>query len=433
MKHSVLVLVACVGLLLSLVLALPLMASGNDETVTTLTFVTYENIVQNLQFVVDKFENIHPDIHIKLVGYPFQQMFEVIETKMQAHSRDIDILNVDVPLIANYSIKGYLEPLDKYFAIANATEFTEAALNASIFDGKFMAAPMNSSSVGMFINVGLFKEYGVEIPSTDPAERWTWEKVVQAAQQLTRDTNGDGKTDIWGFAFDQISQPYQMLPLAQSLGGKGISTDGLTATGYVNADPWIEAAQFYQDLFQTYKVSPLGIGPFESPALFTADRLAMILTGPWHIGEFDSVEGLDWIYVPHPYFARGKPATPTGSWHFGVSKYSEHKDAAAEFVKFITLHEGSLIYYVHDRNLPANKLTLSYAQEQGEQQKDAPILLGIYETTHTAVARPKTPGYSDWSTVMARAFEDIRNGLDPKTVLDQAAAQIDGLLAKYRQ
>jgi len=432
MKRNGWCLVTYIGLLLFSMLTFPLMSSASDETIT-LNFITYENIVKNLRYVVEEFEKRHPNIHINLMGYPFHQMFEVIETKMKAHSKDVDILNVDVPLVANYTVKGYLEPLDKYFTPEELAEFTEVALEASMYNGRFMAAPLNSSSVGLFCNVKLFKKHGVPLPSTDPAERWTWKQVVEAAQKLTIDTNGDGEIDIWGFAFDQVDQPYQILPLANSLGGVGISPDGLRATGYINTEPWIEAAQFYQDLFHKYKVSPVWLGPFEAPGLFAAGKLAMILTGPWHIGKFNSVEGLEWIYAPHPYFEKGKPVTPTGSWHLGVSKYSEHKAEAALFVKFITLHEGNLIYYKHDRNLPANKLTLEYAIEEAKEQKNAPILLAIYESTHTAVPRPKTPGYLEWATVMAKAFADIRKGLDPKTVLDRAAAEIDRLLIKYRE
>ena len=36
---------------------------------------------------------------------------------------------------------------------------------------------------------------------------------------------------IWGFEFDQINSPYELLPLDESLGGKAIGEDGLTDKG----------------------------------------------------------------------------------------------------------------------------------------------------------------------------------------------------------
>lgn len=420
-------LIVMVGLM---VLLSTTIASATAEKVT-LTFVTFQDIAKNLQLVADEFEKKHPDIAIKIEGYPFNHMFEVIETKMRANATDIDIFNVDVPLVANYSTKGYLEPLDVYFNENEKAEFIDSALKAATYNGKFMAAPLNSSSVGLYFNIDLFKKYGVEPPPLDPSKRWTWDKVVEAAQKLTLDLDNNGQIDVWGFAFDQFSRPYQMLPLAQSLGGKGISPDGLRASGYINAEPWIKAAQFYQDLFHKYKVSPLGVPAFQSPELFKAGKIAMLLTGPWHVNNFNSVAELDWAYAPHPYFAGGKVVTPTGSWHVGVSKNSRHKRAAAEFVKFLTLREGNRIYFEADGNLPANRYTLALAEKRAREQGDKVLALAIYEAQHTAVSRPTTPGYLEWEMTLYQAFEDIRNGADPKRTLNRAAVQIDRELAKY--
>jgi ABC-type glycerol-3-phosphate transport system substrate-binding protein len=412
------------ALVMGLVILSGLTVAAGKET--TLTFITLQDITQNLQPVVDAFQKTHPDIKVKLEGYPFGQLFEVIETKMKASSTDVDVLNVDIPMVANYSVKGYLQPLDSYFGKKEKDEYIASAVSAATYNGKFMAAPLNSSSVGLYFNIDLFKKYGIDPPSLDPAKRLTWEEVVQVAQKMTHPDEG-----VWGLAFDQFSQPYQMLPLAQSLGGKGVSPNGLKASGYVNAKPWIKAAQFYQDLFRKYKVSPLGVPAFLSPELFKSGKVAMLVTGPWHVNNFKSVSSLNWGYAPHPYFAGGKVATPTGSWHIGINKNSLHKKEAAEFVKFLTLHEGNRIYFEGDGNLPANKVTLEYAQKLATEQNNKVLSLAIYEAQNTAVARPSTPGYLEWESTMAQAFEDIRNGGDPKQTLDNAAQQIDRILAKY--
>ncbi len=34
-----------------------------------------------------------------------------------------------------------------------------------------------------------------------PNDKWTWDDFLSAAKKLTLDTNGDGKTDQWGFWF----------------------------------------------------------------------------------------------------------------------------------------------------------------------------------------------------------------------------------------
>jgi len=78
LKRSIIGIVLIVSLIMMLFAGVVM-----AEQKTTIVFLTYQNIVKNLEKVVDEFESKHPDIDVKLNGYPFEQMFEVIETKMQ--------------------------------------------------------------------------------------------------------------------------------------------------------------------------------------------------------------------------------------------------------------------------------------------------------------------------------------------------------------
>jgi len=421
---------------LMLFIAVFIFSTGQGESQekkpVTVTIVTIAYVGENvLPRPVAVFREKYPYINLKVESYPFAQMFEVIETKMSASATDIDVLYVDVPVVANYTVKGYLEPLDAYFTEEDKNQFIDSALEASTINGKFMAPPINSSSVGLYCNTDIFRENGIEPPSIEPEQRWTWSKVVEVAKRLTIDSDNDGQIDIWGFSIDQFNRFYQMQPFAASLGGKAVSSDGLKVSGYINAEPWVKAAQFYQDLFHIFKVAPLGVSDFQSPELFKAGKVAMLLTGPWHANAFNQVEGLNWIYAPHPYFAEGKPVTPTGSWHIGISKNSQHKKEAAEVVRFLTLEEGNLIYFEVGGNLPANKKVLDYAEKLAKEKGDTIMAICTHEARNTAVPRPLTPGYLELEMMMYQTFEDIRNGAEPKKALDQVAVKIDSALKKY--
>ncbi|MNW07116.1 hypothetical protein D3C71_2036600 [compost metagenome] len=58
--------------------------------------------------------------------------------------------------------------------------------------------------------------------------------------------------------------------------------------------------------------------------------------------------------------------------------------------------------------------------------------LAAGEARETAAVRPKTPGYLEWENNVNKAFEDIKNGTDPKKALDDAATLIDSQLKKYQ-
>jgi len=425
-------------------------APARQEPVA-LKFITLgEAWAEHMQEVIDAFEAANPGITVAMETYPFRQLFEIIEVRMAGQSSDVDLISVDVPLVASYAVRGFLHPLDAYFTPEEMeSTWVPASVDAGIYNDQFMAAPQNSSTQFLYINRQLFTDAGVEPPpaiedgSTVDEElvnavvegRWTWEQVVEASQALTADTNGDGAPDTWGILFDQVSRPYQILALPESLNQPSVSEDGLQTDGYLNSENWVRAATFYGDLYNALQVSPKGVTADDSFEVFGAGNAAMFVGGEWNILRFAAVDELDFAIAAHPFFADGRVATPTGSWHVGVSAFSQKQDAAAEFVRFLTLSpEGTQIWFDSHGQFPATTHLLDRL-DTDETYAEFPLgayRLGAYEARNTAVPRPQTPGYLEFEDILATTLEDIRNGSDPAQSLDAAVQRIDRALARYR-
>jgi multiple sugar transport system substrate-binding protein len=354
-----------------------------------------------------------------------------MEVKLGSKSPDLDVVLTDGPLVSNYFVKGYLEPLNNLISQQAKEKWIPSSLDAGTVNGTLAAAPMNTSSQVLYYNKDIFAEKGVAVPDFDITKRWTWEQVVEAGKKLTYDKNGKGQTDVFGFSFEQINRPYQLLALANSLGAKAISEDGLKSDGFTNSPEMVQAGKFYYDLYNTFKISPK-ITADLSRDYFMTGKVAMFVGGTWNIGKFTDAK-LNFGIAPHPYFTGKKVATPTGSWHVGVSKYSKNKEAAAKFVEFLTAGKGSEIWITENHDVPAQVDLLKMIDENAKYQKfpDNVMKLAAYEANNTAVARPKTPGYLEWESLMDKAFDDIKNGTEPKQALDGAVAQIDRQLKKY--
>src|ERR1700730_8091880 len=117
--------------------------------------------------VIAAFEAKNPDIKVQLDTYPFRQLFETIEVRMKAQDSDLDMISVDVPLIASYSIRGYLAPLDEFFTPDEIKKtWIEASWKAGTYKGQFMAAPQNTSTQFMYINRRLFQQAGITPPKS---------------------------------------------------------------------------------------------------------------------------------------------------------------------------------------------------------------------------------------------------------------------------
>ncbi len=429
-------------------ISLTLIASAN--AVTTVKWITLSDGAwpDSVKKVIAAFEAKNPDIKVQLDTYPFRQLFETIEVRMKAQDADVDLISVDVPLVASYTVRGYLAPLDEYF-LKDEIENTwvKPSWQAGMYRGHFMAAPQNSSSQFLYINRKLFRDGGVtppkalepektvdynEVSTIAKDDRWTWDQVVDAAKKLTK--SADGRTSIWGFEFDQVSRLYQLQCLGESLGQPMLSPDGLKAEGYLNSDAWVKAAQWYSDLFNQWKVSPKNVSPAESPSLFASGKVALFAGGEWNALRFKEA-GVDFAVAPFPYFSGGRPVTGTGSWHVGIAKASQHKAEAAKFVKFLTEDEqGSKIWFDSQGQLPATQVLLT-AIENAEKYRSFPVsayLLGVYEARNTAVFRPVTPGYLQLEDIFFSTFEDIRDGAEPKHELTEAARRVDRFLAQFR-
>ena len=136
-------------------------------------------------------------------------------------------------------------------------------------EGRYWGVPYGIQTAALFYNKKLFDEAKVPYPD----ESLTWEKLVEIGKKLTRDINGDGKPDIYGYSGNYYNFIYQN-------GGRLL--DASKRNSRINTPPVIEAMQFYYDLVHKYKISPppdfwTSFGN-SSVKVFGMGRLAMVQT-----------------------------------------------------------------------------------------------------------------------------------------------------------
>ncbi|MEJ2291013.1 MAG: sugar ABC transporter substrate-binding protein [Deinococcales bacterium] len=436
---------AVLGALLALGLAGPALAQGTCTT--TLHYLTLSEFDQGMRPVIQAFEDQHPGVCVKMEGYSFNDLFQTTQVRMRAHDSSLDVLLVDQPVVAAYTVLGYLSPLDGTFTQQELdSAWVKPAIDAGRVNGHLIAAPQDSSIQLLYFNRTLFKQAGVTPPTGLVAgktvtfddiaklaqqDRWTWEQVVAAAKRLTR--RSGGTTSVWGFTFGQPDELYQLQPLGLSLGGTILSPDGTTVDGYLNGPAWTKAATWYGDLFNGSKVSPKGVPYPQTADLFAEGKVALYAGGAWQLGKFKS-SGVDFGIAPYPAFAGGKVATPTGGWYLGVAAYSKHKAQAAAFIRFLTAQQGASLWFTSYGHFPPQQSVLDTIRTGSAYTTfpDDAYLLGVYQSRHTAAVRPKTPAYLQLHNIFNSTFSDIRNGADPKRALDSAVGQIDPYLKRFQ-
>lgn len=417
------------GLAAAMVAGMTITGSAEEKETLTLKWVSqgvgetsWEGITVP---ILEKFEE-QTGIHVEAEFYAFNDLFEVIETKCASGNADFDVMSVDVTYVSKYGSSGYLEPLDSYFTDEEKAQWDDASYTAGVWDGTMYAAPENTSCQELFYNKTLLDKAGITLPENGPDNRLTYEQVADLAKQALEALDPDGSQGIIGFDFQQISRIYQMNMLANSMGGANISEDGYSLDGVVNTEPWIKAMTWYQNLVND-GVASRGYDADQLGELFYSGKMVFMVGGTWTTSNMTCDDEIGCTYAPCFEGYEDQVATSTGSWYFGINSQSENKDAAAEFIKFFTLGEGSDMWLEINGDVPSR---LDKQNEIAENPDASDTMkIAAYEAANTAYPRAVTPVFGEYSSVLDQAWEDVRNGADVEETLNYAVEQFDAAVA----
>ena len=402
--------------------------SGSEDAGGTVRFLGPED-PEVFAPVITAFEDGHPDITVEYTQVPFDQYATTLQQRLSAKDDTIDVFAVDQPNLAQIAAQGFLEDLS--VLKDQAKDATSAAqYDINIYQDKMYALSIWNSTQMLFYNKNLLAAAGIEAPAIDPAARWTWEQVAEAG----RAAQAAGAES--GLLLEQVEAYYQVQPLIESAGGgSGISGSEMLDADVTDAG-WDKALAWYAETFES-GLSPRGVGGFQTSAVFTDQKVAFFVGGPWDVGGFAANADFDWGIAPHPYFDGGSEVTPTGSWSWGINTASKNKTAAQEFLEFAALDPaGNLATTEATTIIPANtEAAATYlptlealAGDHGTGVAD----LITSEIENTAVARPVSVGYVQFESLINKAFADIRNGADSGERLEQAQSQIEDAWSQLR-
>ncbi len=371
--------------------------------------------------VIAAFEKANPGIRIARQNVPFDALNAAVQSRIGQKDSSIDVFGCDEPRVPTFSHRGYLVDLSG-MRPAFEKSVSSAAIEAVSFKGKIWSFPLWTSTQVLFYNKDLLAKAGLPEPPLDVNKRMTWEQVLEAGAKAQK---AGAK---WGLGFDQVDRYYQLQALYESRGaGPGLTGPDLL-TPAITTPKWIETTEWYGRLFSS-GLAPRGIPPEQMPPLFAAGQVAYFYGGPWQMGLFFKTAGLNFGMAAAPYFADGKPCTPTDSWSMAVNPYSNNREAALKFASFMTLDDVGALASTQKMPLPpANKTAfveyLKRIEAEGGAVTKGYGTLVRYELANTAVHRPRTIGWVDFEQIMNKSFSDVRNGADATNTLKAADKQL---------
>jgi ABC-type glycerol-3-phosphate transport system substrate-binding protein len=215
--------------------------------------------------------------------------------------------------------------------------------------------------------------------------------------------------------------------LPNSLGGAQISEDGLSVEGVLDSDAWKQALEFYQQQVND-NVFTRGISASDTSSYFQSGKILFYLGTTAMPATFESngFEDYGYTYIPCFEGYEDEVKTACGSWTIGMNVYSEKQEAAAEFIKYLTLYDGADVYINASGMVPA--LSRQFTDELIAEKPFMEI--AEYEVNNTALVRAITPAFNEYSTAVNALWDNVRNGAD---IDDSIADCMDELSTAFKE
>lgn len=347
---------------------------------------------------IQEFENVYPNIKVKVVGYPWEDIQDQILKSVNGGNPP-DMVHQDAYRAGSEGVAESVEDLWSEWGAED--EFLNGALNIATWEGEKYGVPLELNTTFYLYDQALFEEEGVKVPET-------LDDLVNVSKELTTDSR---------YGFISVSSGWDLYGFIAAEGGDLMEEleDGSSYPS-LNNEIVLDVVKKYTDIVKVDKSSPVPPPQkrqADNPiAMFGADRAAAFTSGPWDLKSLEND-------FPEKYKNLGTAVIPgngegsvAGGGSLFVPKGSDDREASFELMKWIV----------------SEKYGLRMAEEMGRTPVrssiydtdifDDPILKPFIETLDKAKVYPLiNPEIAD---IFDSAIRDIFDGDDPETRLNEA-------------
>jgi multiple sugar transport system substrate-binding protein len=160
------------------------------------------------------------DIKLQLETAPYTDFFKRLRTQL-AGGKGPDVWLSDGVLVQEYAGRNSLRDLSDFVKTINTDDYYGVDLIRDS-DGHLYGFPQGAQTPVLFYNKKMFADAGV----AEPTGEWTYDDLTAAAKKLTRDTNGDGKPDVWGMRVYSPGFTESWWPMIKAFGGDVVADGG---------------------------------------------------------------------------------------------------------------------------------------------------------------------------------------------------------------
>ncbi len=271
-------------------------------------------------------------INVKYTYIPFANMRDALTAEMIGGAGGFDVAVVMdqwVPSVVNL-----LEPMDGRIAEKkiDIARYPKAFLQLGAVEGKQLGLPTRAHVQLLFYRKDLFAKHGLKAPAT-------WEEVIATSKVL------QDKEQIAGIALPYGKNNGQNLMVWYNfLWGRGADVFDARGMPAFTSEAGLKATQDYVDMLRTHKVTPAAAVSFTEQDAVNSMRggnSAMVPVWWWVRGvlldpKVSKLTPEQVGFAPMPSYAGGPRSTYINNWIYGLTRAGKNKDAAMEFITWVT-------------------------------------------------------------------------------------------------
>jgi multiple sugar transport system substrate-binding protein len=395
-------------------------AKPTEITFSSAKFFGKETIAE----IVEAFNGSQEKIHVTYKELPppssSTEVHQGLVQQLARRNGDPDVFTQDIIWIAEFAAAKWALPLDGDFNADVMKEYFPGVVQACTWQGKLTALPWFIDSGMLYYRKDLLGELGAKTPET-------WNELIETAKKVT----GSGKAKF-GFLWQAKQAEVLVCDLVSFIGSNGgaiLEPDGKTVS--VADDAAVEAVQLMHDLIKKDQVTPEDVLSWdEEPSRrpFTSGDAAFLRNWSyvWKISQDkENSNVIDKVGVaPLPHFQDKKSAACLGGYQYGVNASSKNKEAAIEFVRWMSSPETQLRFASQIGLCPTRSAVLDdpkIAQEQPFMQQLKSVFIG-------AIGRPVTPKYPQVTLVLQSAISRALTNGDVEGALKTAKEKIQAVV-----
>lgn len=373
-----------------------------------------------MERIVRRFNREHKAVRVRMQIIPWGTYYDKVTLGL-AYGGAPDVFVLHASRLPEYAASEAVSPMDDLVARGELAEsdFAPRSWAAASWKGKQCAIPLDCHPIGLYYNRELFRKAGIVDSAGRPQPPTNLAEFIDAAKKLTRDTNGDGRPDQWGFVYTWLRTNAHTF-LAQNESG-WLRPDCRRSD--LDSGKSREAFEIMSSLIYKHKVCPPP-GGIDAWVGFQTGRVGMALEGIYMLSSLEQQKGLDFAGAECPVFGKRRAAWADSHMMVMPRDISpERRRAAWEFIKYLSDHS---LEWAKGGQVPVRKSIIAdprfrEMRVQYEFSKQLPYV--VYMPPSTSINQILPFGEA--------AVEAILQGIKPpEEALSEAASRMNSVLER---